>query len=101
MQNLKIYTNFTDDEINNKILERYCLKTEGKRQVTLEKCPRCNNVFKPSERFCSQCNLVLDQDMAKEIKMAGKNVPDALTLLMADPARQALIADKLKEIMEG
>ena len=101
MQMLKIYANFTDDEINNKIFERYGLKTEGKRQVTLEKCPRCNNVLKPSDRFCSQCSLVLDQDMAKEIKMAGEKVPDALTLLMADPATQALIADKMKEIMEG
>ena len=101
MQMLKIYANFTDDEINNKIFERYGLKTEGKRQVTLEKCPRCNNVLKPSDRFCSQCSLVLDQDMAEEIKMAGEKVPDALTLLMADPATQALIADKMKEIMEG
>ncbi|MCD4678112.1 MAG: zinc ribbon domain-containing protein [Desulfobacula sp.] len=98
---LKIYANFTDDEINNKIFERYSLKTEGKRQVTLEKCPHCNNVLKPSDRFCSQCSLVLDQDMAKEIKMAGEKVPDALTLLMADPATQALIADKMKEMMEG
>lgn len=101
MQMLKIYANFTDDEINNKIFERYGLKTEGKRQVTLEKCPRCNNVLKPSDRFCSQCSLVLDQDMAKEIKMAGEKVPDALTLLMADPTTQALIADKMKQILEG
>jgi len=101
MQMLKIYANFTDDEINNKIFERYGLKTEDKRQVTLEKCPRCNNVLKPSDRFCSQCSLVLDQSMAEEIKMAGEKVPDALTLLMADPATQALIADKMKEIIEG
>ena len=100
MQMLKIYANFTDDEINNKIFERYGLKTEDKRQVTLEKCPRCNNILKPSDRFCSQCSLVLDQDMAKEIQMAGAKVPDALTLLMADPATQALIADKMKGIME-
>jgi len=100
MQMLKIYANFTDDEINNKIFERYGLKTEDKRQVTLEKCPRCNNILKPSDRFCSQCSLVLDQDMAKEIKMAGEKVPDALTLLMADPATQALIADKMKQIMK-
>ena len=101
MQMLKIYANFTDDEINNKIFERYGLKTDNKRQVTLEKCPRCNNVLKPSDRFCSQCSLVLDQSMAEEIQMAGKKVPDALTLLMADPATQALIAEKMKEMING
>jgi hypothetical protein len=39
--------------------------------------------------------------MAKEIQMAGAKVPDALTLLMADPATQALIVDKMKQIMKG
>ncbi len=101
MQMLKIYANFTDDEINNKIFERYGLKTEDKRQVTLERCPRCNNVLKPSDRFCSQCSLVLDQGMANEIKSAGEKVPDVLTLLMADPATQALFAEKMKEMIKG
>ena len=39
--------------------------------------------------------------MAKEIKMAGEKVPDSLTLLMADPATQALIADKMNDILKG
>jgi integrase/recombinase XerD len=101
MQMLRIYANFTDDEMNNNIFELYGLKTEDKRQVTLEKCPRCNNILKPSDRFCSQCSLVLDQNMAEEIKMVGEKVPDALTLLMADPVTQALIADKMTQILEG
>lgn len=101
MQMLRIYANFTDDEMNNNIFELYGLKTEDKRQVTLERCPRCNNILKPSDRFCSQCSLVLDQSMAEEIKMAGEKVPDALTLLMGDPATQALITEKMKEIIKG
>jgi hypothetical protein len=44
---------------------------------------------------------VLDQSMAEEIKMAGEKMPDALTLLMADPATQVLIAEKMKGLMEG
>ena len=39
--------------------------------------------------------------MAEEIKMVGEKVPDALTLLMADPVTQALIADKMTQILEG
>jgi len=100
MQMLKIYANFTDEEINNKIFERYGLKTENKRQVTLERCPRCNNVLKPSDRFCSQCSLVLDQGMAKEITETSKQIPDALSLLMADPETQSMIAKILREGMK-
>ena len=100
MQMLKIYANFTDEEINNKIFERYGLKTQNKRQVTLERCPRCNNVLKPSDRFCSQCSLVLDQGMAKEITETSKQIPDALSLLMADPETQSMIAKILREGMK-
>jgi len=55
------YGNFTDQEMNDGVWEHYGLKTEDRRQVTLKKCPRCNNVLKPGDRFCSQCSLVLDQ----------------------------------------
>jgi len=100
MQMLNIYANFTDEEINNKIFERYGLKTENKRQVTLERCPRCNNVLKPSDRFCSQCSLVLDQGMAKEITETSKQIPDALSLLMTDPETQSMIEKILREGMK-
>ena len=101
MQMLRIYANFTDDEMNNNIFELYGLKTEDKRQVTLERCLRCNNILKPSDRFYSLCSLILDQNMAKQIKMAGAKVPVALTLLMADPVTQVLITEKMKEIIKG
>jgi len=100
MQMFKIYANFTDDEINQKIFERYGLKTEGKRQVTLERCPRCNNILKPDDRFCSQCSLVLDQGIAKEIEEKSKQVPDGISLIMADPEMQKIIAQKMRELME-
>ena len=63
-QMFKIYANFTDHEINNSIFEKYGLKTEDKRHVTLNRCPRCNNVLKPDDKFCSQCALVLYQETA-------------------------------------
>jgi hypothetical protein len=55
------YGNFTDQEMNDGVWEHYGLKTEDRRQVTLKKCPRCNNVLKPGYSICSQCSLVLDQ----------------------------------------
>jgi hypothetical protein len=54
----KVYANFTDQEINDRIYEKYGLKNEDKRHVTLKKCPRCSNVLRLEDKFCSQCSLV-------------------------------------------
>lgn len=97
-QMFKIYANFTDNEINDNIFEHYGLKSEDNRHVTLKACPRCNNVLRPKDRFCSQCSLVLDQQMAKEMEQTSENIPDALSLLLSDPDTQSLIAEKLGSI---
>lgn len=99
-QMFKIYGNFTDQEMNQAIYEKYGLKTESKRHVTLKTCPRCNNVLRPTDRFCSQCSLVLDQQMAQEMEKTSTQIPDALNLLLNDPETQALIAAKLNSALK-
>ena len=74
------------------------MKNEGTRHVTLEKYPGCNNMLKPSDNFYSQCSLVLNQIIIKEIEVKSKQVPAALTLLNADPDMQAKTAEKLSVI---
>lgn len=100
MQMLKIYANFTDNEINDRIFERYGLKTEDKRQVTLDRCPRCNNILKPADRFCSQCSLVLDQRLAKEIEDKTKLIPEVFAILQSNPEFQKLFADSLAKAVK-
>jgi len=95
MQMLKIYANFTDNEINDRIFERYGLKTDEKRQVTLDKCPRCSNVLKPADRFCSQCSLVLDKGVAKDIDEKTKAIPELLAALQHDPEFLKLLSKHL------
>lgn len=91
-QMLKIYANFTDGEINDQIYERYGLKKDEKRQVTLEKCPRCFNVLRPSDRVCSQCSLILDQNLAGKIQNYEKQIPQLIELLLkSDEAKKLLI----------
>ncbi len=91
----KVYANFTDKEMNDRIYEKYGIKTEDKRHITLKQCPRCSNVLRPDDRFCSQCSLVLDQQMAREMEKASEQIPDALGLLLSDPSTQAMIAEKM------
>jgi integrase/recombinase XerD len=65
---ISIYRNFTDKQMNDGIWEHCCLKTGDKRQVTLKRCPRCNNVLKSENRFCSQCSFVLDQATLQDMQ---------------------------------
>jgi hypothetical protein len=81
-QMFKIYGNFTDQEINDRIYEKCGLKTENNRHVTLKKCPRCNNVLRPEDKFCSQCSLVLDQVSFGNIQKLENVLPKILQLVM-------------------
>ncbi|MDK2834247.1 MAG: integrase/recombinase XerD [Methanolobus sp.] len=90
-QMFKIYGNFTDQEINDRIFEKCGLKTEDKRHVTLKKCPRCSNVLKPQDKFCSQCSLVLDHQALDEIGKYEARIPEILQLVMrSEEARRLL-----------
>jgi integrase len=90
-QMFKIYANFTDQEINDRIYEKCGLKTENKRHVTLKKCPRCSNVLRPEDKFCSQCSLVLDQESLNSIQKLEQVMPDILQLMMkSEEARKLL-----------
>lgn len=83
-QMFKIYANFTDQEINDSIFEKYGLKTEDRRQVTLKKCPRCGNVLQAENRFCSQCSLVLDSEGYKEVEKYDKILAKVIEYAMED-----------------
>jgi integrase len=90
-QMFKIYANFTDQQMNDSIYERCGLKTEDKRHVTLKKCPRCSNVLKADDRFCSQCSLVLDHVALGEIGKYEARLPEILQLVMrSEEARRLL-----------
>ncbi len=97
---LKVYANFTDQEINENIYEKYGLKTENKRHVTLHKCPRCSNVLRPEDRFCSQCSLVLDQDMNAEMEKSREQIPASMQLLMDDPDIKNMLSTKMSEMQK-
>ncbi|SES90935.1 Site-specific recombinase XerD [Methanococcoides vulcani] len=96
-----IYANFTDQEMNDLVYEKYGLKTKDKRHVTLSNCPRCNNVLQETDRFCSQCNLVLDHEMNNKMNEMKTKVPTGLSLLLSDPEVQALLAEKMGKITTG
>ena len=96
IQLFKIYANFTDQEMNDKIYEKYGLKKDNVRDITLKNCPRCNNILRPTDKFCSQCSLVLDRRALDEIQEIKNTLPEIMQMVMkSEAARQIL------ERMEG
>jgi integrase/recombinase XerD len=99
-QMFKIYANFTEKEINNSIFEKYGLKTEDKRHVTLKRCPRCNNVLKSDDKFCSQCALVLDQATAQKLEKDKEKLDFSfLEVSSVDPTILEKIAIEVKKLL--
>lgn len=86
----KTYANFTDDEINNSIYEKYGLK-EDRRQITLKKCPRCNNVLRDEDRFCPQCSLVLSNEAFQEVQEQKNDLIQMIRYAMEDPEFQIML----------
>lgn len=94
-QMMEIYANFADKQMNEHIYEKYGLKTEKEHVVKLDKCPRCHNVLKSTDQFCSQCGLVLDCRNLEKIKENEENIPELLKFLMENKSGQKLL-DMLK-----
>lgn len=88
----KVYGNFTDQEMNDSIYEAYGLKTDEKKQVTLKNCPRCNNILKPTDKFCSQCSLVLDHEALEQIQVHEKVTPKLIEALAKSDVGRELLA---------
>lgn len=81
-QMLRIYANYTDQEINDNIYEKYGLKKDNRRHVTLNNCPRCNNVLRQDDKFCSQCSLVLDHEALEHVQVHEKVTPKLIEALV-------------------
>ncbi len=102
-QMFKIYANFTDQEINNSIYEKYGLKVDDKRHVTLKRCPRCDNVLKPEDKFCSRCSLILDQVMAQKMENETGGLDGMFGLVMTkeelkEQLKKEIVAELMKEM---
>ena len=89
-QMLNIYGNFTDQEINNSIYEKYGLQKENQNYVKLEMCPRCNTILKPSDKFCSRCGLVLSCGTYEKVQNEKDKTLELLNFLESEVGQQAL-----------
>jgi len=98
-----VYIHLSGADVENKILEKNGLIKESEDTqappTKPKECPRCRTNNAPDAKYCMTCSMVLSVEMAKEIESTSKQVPDALALLMSNPEMQAMITQKMKEVM--
>lgn len=87
----KIYGNFGEQEMNDALYENYGLNKQNTQHSTLKNCPNCNNIHCPTDKFCSQCLLVMDCDALDQIQEVKNTLPEIMQLVMKrEAARQIL-----------
>lgn len=91
-----IYGNFYDEDMIKAIYARAGIGTEDRKQVTLQKCPRCRTVLVPEARVCHQCALVLDAALAGEVDRNMQEAQAFLLQFMKDPKKAAVLEMLLK-----
>lgn len=93
------YGNWTDEDLNNQIFEIYGLKKDNKRSIELKTCPRCNNILKPEDRFCSQCNLPLTQESLQKITSYEEKL-DLIFNIFGNMIDGDMSQDEIKNLMK-
>jgi len=101
----EIYVHLSGADVEKKVLANAGLLDDNEedikdRELEAKRCPRCRTLNSYNAKYCMTCSMVLSVEMAMEIESTSKQIPDALALLMSDPDMQAIITEKMKEMME-
>lgn len=75
-QQFETYSQVTDEEMNDKILNEYGLvdEDEGTHRPELESCPQCQASLSGEPRFCPGCGLALSQKSAHLLDEAKDDI---------------------------
>jgi integrase len=70
------YSQVTDEEMNQQILEQYGLAEEEteRNKPDIEDCPQCQTTLRGSPRFCPGCGLALSQKAAYDLDQAEDDI---------------------------
>lgn len=91
------YVHLSGRDIDNAYDELHGLTPvdEEEAEETVQKCPRCEELNEPDDRFCSRCGQALAIDAAEELEQAKAKVTDvasdtdaALTMQLVEAIRE-------------
>ncbi|WP_256298919.1 site-specific integrase [Haloarchaeobius salinus] len=94
------YSQVTDEEMNQQILEQYGLAEEEteRNKPDIDDCPQCQTTLRGDPRFCPGCGLALSQKAAHDLDQAEDDIfEDAAEA--SDEDEVAMLRD-LRELVE-
>ncbi|AGK60947.1 Site-specific recombinase XerD [Archaeoglobus sulfaticallidus PM70-1] len=98
----KIYVHLSGRDIDKAVLRIYGLENEEKEDDKLEpkRCPRCNYLNAPTDRFCGRCALILDEEERLRFELNELKAVDELTKLVANNPELVMKAKEMLELVE-
>ncbi len=83
------YVHLSGRDVDDKILQIHGLKSKDNAredEMKAKECPRCKHINSPTDRFCSRCGAVLDEEEMVKLQMKSKRLrKDFLDFAIEDP----------------
>ncbi|MGV9141382.1 MAG: tyrosine-type recombinase/integrase [Promethearchaeota archaeon] len=95
----QIYVHLSGRDVDNAIMKANGLEAEddGDKPIRNRKCPRCGHVNKATDRFCSRCALILDEQERLKQEMEEPEVAkELMNYVMQNPD----LLNQVKEMFE-
>jgi len=97
------YVHLSGRDVDDKMLRIYGLKREGKEkeeELKPKECPRCKYINGPTDRFCSRCGAVLDEEEAVKIRMQGQKLAKEFPDIAIEDPKRLMDMKKFMEMIE-
>ena len=97
------YVHLSGRDTDNKMLEIYGLKKKEKekeKELKPKECPRCKYINGPTDRFCSRCGEVLDEEEAVKIRMQGQKLAKEFPDIAIEDPKRLMDMKKFMEMIE-
>ena len=98
-----IYVHLSGRDTDNKMLEIYGLKREEKEkeeELKPKECPRCKYINSPTDRFCSRCGAVLDEEEAVKIRLQGQELAREFPDIAFEDPKRLMDMKKFMELID-
>jgi len=97
------YVHLSGRDVDDKMLKIYGLKREDKEkeeELKPKECPRCKYINGPTDRFCSRCGAVLNEEEAVKIRLQGQKLAKEFPDIAFEDPKRLMDMKKFMEIIE-
>jgi len=98
-----IYVHLSGRDVDGALLKIYGMEEEEKLEepkLKPKKCPRCGYLNSADAKYCNNCGLIVDVDLALRFEGVQSMQDDVISKIFEDPKLKAIIQRRVEEILE-